>query len=127
MGRSHILIVEDNEAIATLEKQLLEKESYKVEIASQGFDALKKIREKEYDLIISDFSMPGMSGDEFYYEVKKMDKGLEKKIIFVTGLINDFILSTGNKYIAKPFLNKLFLETIKDFISSQNTQHNYNE
>ena len=121
MGCSHILIVEDNEAIATLEKQILEKESYKVEIASQGFDALKKIREKEYDLIISDFSMPGMSGDEFYYEVKKMDKGLEKKIIFVTGLINDFILSTGNKYIAKPFLNKLFLETIKDFINSQNT------
>jgi len=123
MGNTRILIIEDDEAIANLEKRILEQEPYEVEIAGDGFEGLKKIiMNRNYDLIISDFTMPRMKGDEFYLEVQKIARGLEKRIIFVTGYINDFIESTGNKYLVKPFSNKMFLEKIKEFLSLISSQ-----
>ncbi len=122
MGNTRILIIEDDEAIANLEKRILEQEPYEVEIAGDGFEGLKKIMNRNYDIIISDFTMPRMKGDEFYLEVQKVAKGLEKRIIFVTGYINDFIESTGNKYLVKPFSNKMFLQKIKEFLSFISSQ-----
>jgi len=125
MGNTRILIIEDGEAIANLEKAILEQESYDIEMVSSGFEGLKRIVKQEYDVIISDFSMPRMKGDEFYSEVQKISQGLEKRIIFVTGFINDFIESTGNEYIVKPFSNKQFLEKIKAFINLTCNQNKF--
>ncbi len=122
VANTRILIIEDDEAIANLEKRILERESYDIEIVSDGLEGLKCLINQKYDVIISDFTMPRMKGDEFYLEVQKISEGLEKRIIFVTGYINDFIESTDNKYIVKPFSNKLFLEKIKDFIGYINSQ-----
>jgi DNA-binding response OmpR family regulator len=117
MGTNRILIIEDDETIANLERAILEQEAYDIEIASNGFEGLKRIARQKYDVIISDFSMPRMKGDTFYSEVQKISQGLEKRIVFVTGYINEFIESTGNEYIVKPFSNKQFLEKIKAFIN----------
>ena len=122
MANTRILIIEDDEAIANLEKRILELEPYEVKFVSDGLEGLNNIKDQNYDVIISDFTMPRMKGDVFYFIVQKLNKGLEQRIIFVTGFINDFIESTGNRYLVKPFSNKLFLEKIKEFITYINNQ-----
>ena len=56
---SKILIVEDEESIADLEKDYLELSGFEVEIATTGDDGLKAALEKDYDLLILDLMLPG--------------------------------------------------------------------
>ena len=57
---SKILIVEDEEAIADLEKDYLELSGFEVEIASDGTLGLKKALEEEFQLVILDLMLPGV-------------------------------------------------------------------
>jgi CheY-like chemotaxis protein len=70
---SKILIVEDEEAIADLEKDYLELSGFEVEVANDGETGLKKALENDYDLFILDLMLPGVdlrSADRF--EMKKI-------------------------------------------------------
>lgn len=121
MHKKRILIVEDREIIANLEKEILEREGFNVDIARDGPEGLERIKTNVYDVIISDFQMPQMRGDEFYLEVRRLDQGLEKKIIFVSAIINDFIESTGNRFLSKPFSFQQLLQVVKDSIAQIQT------
>ena len=57
---SKILIVEDEEAIADLEKDYLELSGFEVEVANDGETGLKKALENDYDLFILDLMLPGV-------------------------------------------------------------------
>jgi Response regulator containing CheY-like receiver, AAA-type ATPase, and DNA-binding domains len=74
-----ILIVEDDEVVAYLEREILEGEGFDVETARDGVEGLRKIKQDGYGAIILDFEMPRMKGDELYLEVKKLSQNLEKK------------------------------------------------
>ena len=57
-----ILIIEDEEAIADLEKDYLELSGFQVEIENEGDKGLEAALNTEYDLIILDLMLPGMDG-----------------------------------------------------------------
>jgi CheY-like chemotaxis protein len=114
MCRKRVLILEDDKITAYLEKEILEGEGFEVEVARDGAEGLERIRQKGYDIIISDVVMPKMRGDEFYLAVKGLSQGLEKRIIFVSGTINEFVKSTGNKYLSKPFSSELLVQVVRD-------------
>lgn len=116
MYKKRILIVEDDEIMANLEMEILEANGFDVDIAGDAVDGLQRIRSDGYDAIISDFSMPRMRGDEFYQEVKRLGKDLEKRIIFISAAINYFIKSTGNRFLKKPFTLEQLVKTIEDFM-----------
>jgi len=59
-----ILVVDDDEAIRTLLQEELSDEGYRVIIAGNARDALKKVEEEALDLVILDIRMPGMDGLE---------------------------------------------------------------
>lgn len=59
---SKILIIEDDEAIASIERDYLEIDNFEVEIASNGIDGLKRGESGEFDLILLDLMLPGMDG-----------------------------------------------------------------
>ncbi|MGB7910676.1 MAG: response regulator, partial [Desulfobaccales bacterium] len=59
-----ILVVDDDEAIRTLLQEELSDEGYRVLIAGNAREALKKVQEKALDLVILDIRMPGMDGLE---------------------------------------------------------------
>ena len=107
--------------IANLEKAILEQEGFCVEIAIDGPEGLDRIKNNGYDVIISDFKMPNMSGDEFFEEVKRLSQGLEKKIIFVSAILNEFIESTGNRFLAKPFSFQQLIQAVKDALAQSQT------
>jgi DNA-binding response OmpR family regulator len=118
MHRKKILIVEDYLIIAVLVKEILEIEGFEVEVASDGVEGLEKIMQNRYDVIISDFVIPQIKGSELYLEVKKLSPDLAKRIIFISGIITDFIKSTGNRFLMKPFSHKQLVEVVRELIPS---------
>ena len=100
-----ILIVEDEEAIADLEKDYLELSGFEVEVANDGETGLKKALENDYDLFILDLMLPGVDGFEICRQVRD-----EKNtpIIMVSAKKDDIDKIRGlglgaDDYITKPF------------------------
>ena len=104
----HLLIVEDEESLATALKKGLELKGYAVDWMSDPEKAQTRILlyRKEYDLIIMDLMMPVLSGDEITRNVRK--EGVETPIIILTGRGEtdykvDLLNSGADDYITKPF------------------------
>jgi CheY-like chemotaxis protein len=69
--RYRILVVDDDESISSMAKDMLESQGYEVHCAVDGFDGLTKLKQSLPDVIISDLEMPHMSGFEFLSIVRK--------------------------------------------------------
>jgi signal transduction histidine kinase len=103
-----ILVVDDEQGILDLFTDLLDAFGHKVFTAKNGNQAMEKLEEGKYDLIISDIKMPEFDGEELYNLIKSKNPELAERIIFITGDIvssetQKFLQSTGNLYISKPF------------------------
>ena len=102
---SKILIVEDEESIADLEKDYLELSGFEVEVANDGQTGLDKALFSDFDLVILDLMLPGVDGFEICRQVR--DKK-NKPIIMVSAKKEDIDKIRGlglgaDDYIAKPF------------------------
>lgn len=111
-----ILIVEDEPGISNFIKQGLEEESYAVDVADNGTAGLSLALSGEYDLLLLDWMLPGISGIEICRQFRKEFK--DTPIIFLTAkdTVQEtvFGLQTGaNDYIKKPFHFEELLERIK--------------
>ena len=108
---SKILIVEDEEAIADLEKDYLELSGFKVEVANDGKSGLTKALKENYDLFILDLMLPGVDGFDICRQVRE-----EKNtpIIMVSAKKDDIDKIRGlglgaDDYMTKPFSPKILL------------------
>lgn len=100
-----ILIVEDEEAIADLEKDYLELSGFEVEVANDGETGLKKALEKDYSLFILDLMLPGVDGFEI---CRKIRDEKNTPIIMVSAKKDDIDKIRGlglgaDDYMTKPF------------------------
>ena len=108
IGSRNILVVDDELAIIDILFQVLKADGHRVDTALNGAVALRKIQREQYDLIITDLKMPGMSGQDLYKRVREIDGDLSRRIIFSTGDVvstdtHDFLTDSGNSYLQKPF------------------------
>jgi len=111
-----ILIVEDEQGISDFLKQGLEEESFAVDIADEGKKGLQLALSGEYDLLLLDWMLPGLSGIEICRQFRK--EFVDTPIIFLTAKDTTdetiFGLQSGaNDYIKKPFHFEELLERIK--------------
>ena len=102
---SKILIIEDESAIAELEKDYLELNGFEVEVANDGLQGLEMALSKEYDLIILDLMLPGVDGFEIC-RVVRTEKNTP--IIMVSAKKDDIDKIRGlglgaDDYMTKPF------------------------
>ena len=102
---SKILIVEDEEAIADLEKDYLELSGFEVEVANDGDKGLQEALNKEYDLIILDLMLPEVDGFDICRQVRQ-EKNIP--IIMVSAKKDDIDKIRGlglgaDDYMTKPF------------------------
>ncbi|MDO4555633.1 MAG: response regulator transcription factor [Lachnospiraceae bacterium] len=100
-----ILIVEDDEEIALIEKDYLEMSGYEVIVKEDGDHLLALLQQEKIDLIVLDLMLPGLNGYEICKEVRKT---MEIPILMVTAKTEtvDKIRGLGlgaDDYIAKPF------------------------
>jgi CheY-like chemotaxis protein len=84
--KRHVLIVDDDAAVAQAFKQLLEKRGYEATTAPNGAEALKHVLHGNADAVICDLGMPQLEGDAFYRTVERVNPGLASRFIVVTGL-----------------------------------------
>lgn len=81
--KADILLVDDEEQFLKVLSQRLEGRGMKVETSESGEDAIKKVREKEFDAIILDLAMPGINGIETLKRIRSENP--EMQIIMLTG------------------------------------------
>jgi len=80
-----ILIIDDEPSIASGLKRLLSRDGYTVETVANGHLALTKLRERSYDLLLSDMRMPGIDGPSLYRTLEHQYPHLLRRVIFLTG------------------------------------------
>ena len=102
---SRILIIEDEEAIADLEKDYLELSGFEVEVANDGVTGLDKALNEDYNLLILDLMLPGVDGFEI---CRKVRDEKNTPIIMVSAKMDDIDKIRGlglgaDDYMTKPF------------------------
>ncbi|MBQ9612092.1 MAG: response regulator transcription factor [Lachnospiraceae bacterium] len=116
---SKILIVEDEESIADLEKDYLELSGFEVETASRGDTGLEKALSQEYDLIILDLMLPGMDGFEVCRRIREVK---DVPLLMVSAKKDDIDKIRGlglgaDDYITKPFSPSELVARVKAHLS----------
>jgi len=106
-----ILIVEDNKINQMITRKILEKHEVICEVADNGTIAIEKTKEKEYDLILMDIHMPGISGIEATKEIRKFNS--EIPIVALTAVtldenLDEFFLNGFSEIIPKPYKTEEF-------------------
>jgi PAS domain S-box-containing protein len=76
LSGAHLLVVDDDEGVRRSISSILEADGCRVEQASNGIEALERLRESSYDLVLSDVVMPDMDGYELFQAVRKNYPGL---------------------------------------------------
>jgi CheY-like chemotaxis protein len=85
---THILVVEDDDAIRGLVSEVLRDDGYQVREATNGAEALETVRETRPDLIVLDLMMPVMNGWTFLEECRRTDSCAEVPVV-VTSASHD--------------------------------------
>lgn len=101
----NILIIEDDQSIANLQKDYLELSGYSVRIVGNGADGINALKEETFDLVILDIMLPGMDGFEVLKTIREQE---DIPVLLVSARseeiykINGFGLGADD-YITKPF------------------------
>ncbi|BCR06655.1 Fis family transcriptional regulator [Desulfuromonas versatilis] len=106
MAKARILVVDDEAVIREGMRRILEKEGYQVDSKPSGHLGLEKLQEEEFDLVVTDLKMPGMSGLELLKAIRILQP--EVPVIIITGYSTvetavEAMRSGAFDYLAKPF------------------------
>jgi two-component system NtrC family sensor kinase len=119
---SAVLVVEDEAALGAAVAESLQDAGFVVDRASDGLEALDRVRQQHFDLIICDLKMPRVGGMEFYRELESSKPEMTRRIMFVTGDVagtdaERFLEETGTRWLAKPFRLKDLLRAARDMVT----------
>jgi len=120
-ARKKILLVDDEDSILYMLSETLKSEGFDVESTTDGQKALELLDTEDYDIIVTDVKMPGVSGIHLYWYIEKKKPDLMDRVVFITGDIIDsttrsFLKSVDNPYLTKPFDMKKFITIIHSII-----------
>jgi DNA-binding NtrC family response regulator len=118
-----ILIVDDERAIRNTLKEILEYENHQVDEAADGAEGWEKIKNGQYDILLSDIKMPKMDGTELLDKV--MEAGTDMPVVMISGhgtieTAVECIKKGAYDFIAKPLdLNRLMI-TMRNALDKSN-------
>lgn len=116
LGKTSVLILDDEPIVSKRLQPALEKKGYEVESFYRSADALQRIRERDFNIVITDLKMEGVDGMQFLTEVKERSPATE--VIVITGFAT---METAKESLRKgvfDFLAKPFkLGEIQDVIA----------
>ena len=103
-----VLVIDDEESILQLVQEVLRREGHKVDSATNGEAALALIGKRRYDVIISDWKMPGLTGMQIYEDLLASNPAAARQMLFMTGDVikssfQDFLIKHGLACLPKPF------------------------
>ena len=106
--KTRILVIEDEIPVSVVSQRTLSGEGYEVKIALDGHQAQDILCQNNFDLILMDVKIPGMTGMELYEWLKGKYPEKAERVIFTTGDVmsgntQSFLEQTARPYLAKPF------------------------
>lgn len=116
MTSAHILIVEDELAIRQVIASNLKKQGYAVEDVGTGEEAIDKLNSSDFDIVICDIKMPGMSGIDVMRQAH--ESGIDSTFLLITAFASVDTVILGMKlgafdYLIKPVRNEEMLHQLK--------------
>ncbi|HNT43080.1 MAG TPA: response regulator [Syntrophorhabdaceae bacterium] len=118
MKRVRVLVVDDEENIRLLFKEELEEEDYDVETASNGMEALEKIKGAPFDVVVLDIKMPVMDGIQTLNAIKNINKDQPVILCSAYGEFKQDLSSwVSDGYVVKSADTRELKETIKEILS----------
>lgn len=127
MDGINILVVDDEAVIRDGLQRILIGKSFRVETCNSGHSAIELLQQKDFDLIITDLKMPGMSGIEVLTAVKTLQP--EVPVIMITGYATvgtavDAMKYGAADYVTKPFTPELILEKVQHALDQRTVMLN---
>ncbi len=114
-----ILIVDDEHDLVEMAQRKLERNGYHVDVAFNGEEGMQKVRNEEFDLIVTDVVMPVMDGFTFYKQLKENSMTADIPVIILTARSNmegSFRALGVDDFLSKPFDGAKLLNKIESFI-----------
>ena len=117
-----VLLVEDERALAAAVGEALADAGLQVDHAGDGEEALARVRQKSYDVVICDLKMPRVDGMMLYRAIAAATPALARRVIFVTGDVagtdaERFLEESGCRWLAKPFRLGDLLRAVRDTLA----------
>jgi len=117
MSNVNLLIVDDEEQFLATTKKLLDKRGVNTFVSSNGFDALRLLKERRIDVVILDLKMPGINGVEVLRKIKQNYPDIE--VILLTGHASVETAVEGLKlgafdYLMKPSTIPEIIEKVRE-------------
>jgi CheY-like chemotaxis protein len=113
-----ILVVDDNDACRIVVSKMLSRLGYEVSSADSGENVLSIFLKRKFDIVLSDYEMPGMDGVALACSVKKSSP--RTRVVIMTGTGREIVFSRNStsvdEVISKPFTLASIDETIKDLL-----------
>ncbi len=114
-----VLVVDDEVDILNLASQILSRQDYRVQTAVDGESALRHLAAERFDLIISDWKMPGLNGQQRFERLLATDAQAASRMVFMTGDVlsektEKFLRENGKTCLAKPFSIADFQNVVND-------------
>jgi len=118
----HVLVVDDGQSERTFYSATLKKAGYTVDTACCAKEAMDVVRQKRPDVILMDFCMPDMNGNELCRRLKDMDETADIPVIFLTGSarstdVVDCFDAGGEYFLTKPIQAKSLIRQVKMVLS----------
>ncbi|WP_026839314.1 response regulator [Gillisia sp. JM1] len=114
-GEKRILVVDDNRINQVVTKRILEQQQFVVDLCDNGVDAIERVRNNHFELVLMDVNMPGISGLEATKRIREFNEDIP--IIALTAMeideIREEIYESGvNDIIVKPYDTARFYQVI---------------
>ena len=103
---ARVLVVEDEKLINIMFREALESEGYEMEAAFDGQEAVKRCREKKFDLIIADIMMPRTDGVQMITQLRKEFRNVKVLIVTAISLSGAHYRETKEKLAGIPIIQK---------------------
>jgi DNA-binding response OmpR family regulator len=118
--RKSVLVVDDDQSILRSTEIILQKEGYKVEVAETGKEALEKLQDTHYDVVLLDVRLPDMEGTDILLQ---MNNARDTVKIMITGFSNVELGKKAadygaNDFLVKPIRPEEFVSTIRERLSA---------
>ncbi len=121
-----LLIVDDESAVRTILRRMLESAGFEVESASNGHQALAIYsRTPDFDVVVLDLRMPGMDGGETLRQLRLLDPRV--KVLVATGFAEEEVAdrlrdSPADRLLQKPFRRALLLDTVRELQAARHSE-----
>ena len=127
---ARILVVEDSRTQAEALRLLLEDHGYRVEVAPDGETALELVQRESYDLVISDVTMPGISGYEVCRRIKAVLRRRDLPVLLLTALGDPMDIVQGleagaDSYVTKPYQSAQLLARVEHILTNRELRRSH--